>query len=181
MSLMVIDPYRFAGGISTDTGFVLAGTGASVANGSGTAWSNPGNITASDNSDAVVLDFSAPIPESAWLRGSNFGLAIPGGATIDGIEIQVEGAWSFAPAGSINRVNIGKDGSTLATEKTPSQVLTSSDVLYTFGGSTDLWGLSWTPAEINASTFLAQMTMYNAGSAYSAAIDAMWIKVYYTT
>ena len=166
-----------AGAEQTDTGLVIAGAGASVDTGSSPAWGTPGNIPASDDSDATMGDSSA-ISSSDDLKGSSFGFAIATDATIDGFEVAVEGA-GFGTV-NIIYVTLGKDDSTLGTPLTPSQALTSSDAVYTFGGSAELFGLSWTPAEVNASTFQARIRVSTGGAFQSASIDAMWVRVYYT-
>jgi hypothetical protein len=164
-------------GAPTDTGFVIAGAGATVDTTARNAWSNPGNITADDGTNATYSP-GASSGEGDDLKASDFGLAIPGGATIDGIEVraQLSGTgtsptWSYA--------NVGKDDSTLATSNNPGDTLTSTPTNFDDGGAADLWGLSWTPAEINASTF--QVRIRCTQSAFStASCDAIWVKVYYT-
>ncbi|MGB0522678.1 MAG: T9SS type A sorting domain-containing protein [Flammeovirgaceae bacterium] len=61
-----------------------AGAGSSTTPGS-VAWSNPGNITASDNSYA-----SATNGTTETIVANNFGFNIPSSTTIDGIEVNIE-------------------------------------------------------------------------------------------
>lgn len=161
-----------------DTGWVSAGAGASVVIG-GTAWTNPGNITASDDTYATVtLGF---LSFSNALRGEAFGLAVPAGATIDGIEVRFEVGASAAGSYSINAANIGKDSSTLATAKAAFNPANALEAYHTFGGASDLWGLTWTPAEVNASTFLAQFYVTNAAlGTRTFNADSVEVKVHYT-
>jgi len=68
-------------------GLNSTGTGINVAVG-GTAWSNPTNVTASDNSYASVsLSF---LVVSDALVATNFGFSIPVTATVDGITVSIE-------------------------------------------------------------------------------------------
>lgn len=164
-----------AGGTPTDTGFVIAGAGANVDT-AGEAWANPGNITADDGTNAAVVIFSATTSDR--LRASNFGLSVPAGATIDGIEIQAQLNNSFGNA-VWDYVNVGKDNSTLGTAKDPNVALTATVTNYTQGGPSDLWGLSWTVAEVNASTFQVLISE-TAPDSHNCLCDAIWVKVYYT-
>lgn len=49
-----------------------------------------------------------------------------------------------------------------------------------YGASTDLWSSTWTPAEINASTFGALIVSARQGVGSVASVDAVRITVYYT-
>lgn len=50
---------------------------------------------------------------------------------------------------------------------------------FTYGGETNLWGTTWTAAEINASGFGASVSAYNVTGGGSAEIDAIRITVYW--
>lgn len=50
-------------------------------------------------------------------------------------------------------VLIVKGGAIGATDQTTDTSTTTSDAEYTFGGTTDLWGETWTPTDINGATF----------------------------
>lgn len=165
-----------SGGTPGDTGFVIAGAGATVNTGSGPVWTDPGNITADDATNASSSVFASATSDD--LKASNFGFSIPGGATIDGIEVRAQLAASFGPDNYVY-VNVGKDDSTLATNKNPGVATTTTPTNYDSGGSSDLWGLSWTAAEINASTFQVRIRTQN-GSFLNSLCDAIWAKIYYT-
>jgi len=61
-----------------------AGAGSTAAPGT-VAWSNPNNITASDNSYATASNGT-----TQTITASNFGFALPSNAVIDGIEVSIE-------------------------------------------------------------------------------------------
>ena len=54
-----------------------------------------------------------------------------------------------------------------------------SDALDSFGGAADLWGASWTPADINSATFGVQLSA-TSGGAIGASVDYVQITVSYT-
>jgi hypothetical protein len=78
----------------------------------------------------------------------NFGnLNVPSGATINGLEITVEGQGSnFATTPEIFLYN----GSSNSSGILASTEFNKSDSLKQYGSSTELWGLSWTPSTANA-------------------------------
>jgi hypothetical protein len=144
------------------------------------AWTNPGNAGASDNSYATCsLSISA---QSHYLKATNFGFSIPTEATIAGIVVEIErnGTSPPPPPGiSDNRVRIVKGGTIGSTNKTDGN-WPSSDAYSTYGADDDLWGETWTPADINASTFGVAISA--AGVAIggtSANIDHIRVTVYY--
>jgi hypothetical protein len=161
------------------TGYVIAGQGRNVARASHTDWVNPGNITADDATYATNALSSG---ESDWLVADTFDLsAIPDDSVITGVRVKIQALSSFSDLSRITGVTIGKDDSTLGTEKNPTALfLTTSAVDYTLGGSADLWGLSLSAAEVKASTF--QVRVYiDRGSFENVSIDAMWVEVFYKT
>ncbi len=161
----------------------IAGTAANVA-GVGTAdWTNPGNITAKDGSYAT-FDTAGPT-DSHYLQATNFGLSVPTNATIVGIEAQY---WRHqdGPTASIivvdNVVKIVKGGSITGTNLA-GQANWSGNLVNgtgTYGGTTELWGTTWAPADVNASTFGVALAVTTGGTSGIASVDSVSMTVYYT-
>jgi hypothetical protein len=186
---MVLHPTKELGKVA-DTGFVICGSGTSEGGSVGgvAVWADPGNITADDGAYArrSSLGTAADALASEFLHARNFGLSVPAGATIDGVEIQINGYSSsatrrikdytifFVKAGS----NVGNDLSDDVTW--PADM----DYLKTYGGPTELGGVSWTAEDVNAAGFGASLQFTSAGEtgdlSAEARMDAVWIKVYYT-
>ena len=161
-----------------DTGAVIAGTGASVAYNSGNAWSNPGNITANDSSYATA-NFSSGA-NTEYIQGTNFGFAVPAGATINGILLEVERNFQTSAAVDLS-VRIVKGGTVVGSDKASATAWTTGDVIATYGSSVDLWGTTWTATDINSSTFGAALAAdTNTGAFGTARVDFMRITVYFT-
>jgi hypothetical protein len=141
--------FSVAGAAAVSSTAAIAGTGANDATVVGTAWTNPGNVTADDGSYATVT--VALNAHSQYVKGTNFGFAVPGGATIVGIVAEVE---RNVPAGnaidfSVRLFKAGvATGSDLAAYSWPA-----TDAVATYGSSSELWGTTWTPADVNAATF----------------------------
>jgi len=149
-------------------------------------WDNPDRVTASDGSYASWTFASGNF--SNFLIPTTFQFSIPGGATIDGIKV----AFHSRYASVVNQVY---DGNILLTKNGQSGVgsdhrLTgtpeetywpTSPTTHTFGGPSDLWGTTWTPAEINGSGFGVLVDAWkSSGSGQIAYIDSVEITVYYT-
>ena len=163
-----------------DTGFVSPGAFASVENTIGDiAWSDPANAGASDNSRATATVSSSGFTQE--LRGTSLGLSIP--ADPDGIEVTIERntAGGGATVFTDNLVQLIKGGTPGGDNKASATAWNTTEDTITYGGPTDLWGQTWTAADINASTFGVLLRAQRAGSSgQTAQVDHIQIKVYYT-
>jgi len=140
-------------------------------------WSNPGNITADDNADASTLNFDSD-EVNYHLRSHSYGFTIPAGATIDGIEVQVEKLNSGGTA-SDNESRLAKAGAMVGADRSVGGIWPTARTVVTYGSPTDLWGTTWTPAEINAAGFgfSIQAAATNVSNVF---VDYHRIIVYYT-
>jgi hypothetical protein len=148
------------------------------------AWSGPGNIVSDNGTEAVITAASYDSPDiSQLLFGWTFGFTIPGTATIDGIIVEIDRRNS-AGAASDNRVQLGK-GTAFADLVGDNKADTATDwptttAIATYGGSTDLWGTTWTPTEINASTFSVWLSVQADAANTDIQVDFIRITVHYT-
>jgi hypothetical protein len=170
--------FSIAGAAAVSSTAAIAGTGANDATVTGTGWTNPGNVTADDGSYATVT--VALNAHSQYVKGTNFGFAVPGGATIVGIVAEVE---RNVPAGnaidfSVRLFKAGvATGSDLAAYSWPA-----TDAVATYGSSSELWGTTWTPADVNAATFGVGISVKgHSAFAVNPQVDYIKITVYYST
>jgi len=165
-----------------------AGTGADDASLGTVAWSNPANITSSDNSRASASVGDASI--SHYLKATSFGFSIPSGSAINGIVVEYECHNTASAGGAVvedNSIKLVKGGAISGDDKgdgTDWPFLAASESYLTKGSSSDQWGLSWTATDINASDFgCAISAKPRAGFEVSdavALIDHVRITVHYT-
>lgn len=122
-----------------------------------------------------------------YLKATLFGAVIPTGATIDGIVVTVSRKASANSADANicdEEVKIikadGSIGSTNKADVSTKWPTTAADVSY--GSSTDLWGETWTPADINDADFGVAFKVHNTGGVSSATayVQTVRITVYYT-
>ncbi len=164
-------------------GPIFPGTASSTPDGSGMddSWSDPGNICADDSLVATCILSSAG--HSSYLRGNNFGFTIPGGSTINGIEVNIKR--QYAGAGGVVtdtgirlRVTAGSVGSTKTIGDWPFAGFSVSS----FGGVADLWGTTWSDSDFN-SDFGVDIQCYESSSINTAIaqVDYVTITIYYTS
>jgi hypothetical protein len=154
---------------STNTGLIFAN--ATVAFNSIT---NPNNGWTSNDQYATFNS------TSDW---SDYGfpdLGIPANATIDGIQISIEGQRNgtfqnrdFTVA-LWNTSALNPDAYTA----TKTAVMSNNDTTVVLGTSTDKWGTTWTPSDFADATFKVRVSA--TGTLGDLDLDAISIKVYYS-
>jgi hypothetical protein len=168
--------------VATNTGAISPQTMADDATVGIVAWTNPDNAKVSDNVYATAVLTNNNV-QSHWLKATNFGFSIPSGSTITGIVIEGEYKNSTNDNCYMN-AKMYKTGSLIGTLK---QLLTQNTSeayrnLYAAGGTTYLWGTSWTADDINNSGFGVGFSSFAAtGTGYTVSVDHIRITVYYTT
>jgi hypothetical protein len=160
-----------------------AGTGTNVTGIGTVAWSNANNIAGGGTAGMSVNSNAT----TNYLQGTNYGFAIPANAVVNGINVTIRRSSSgiFGPFLQDNRVSLVKGGTVQATNKAVLGTNWSNDNVLSnavYGGSADLWGTTWTAAEINANNFGVVLSAVNANTGFSrtAAVDYMSITVTYT-
>ena len=145
----------------------LAGTSPATVNSSvgSTTWTNLANLFSTSLYSVTNLPYYLTLPvRSYYIVGQGFGFSIPTGATINGIVVTLQFA-RYDPGGSTSArdysVKIVKNNTITGNDKFTLASLTPNNTFVnrTYGSSTDLWGETWTAADINNSNF---------GIAYSA-------------
>lgn len=180
---------------STSSGPLSPGTLADDSGVGTLAWSNPSNAASSNNSYATAADSSGSIVLTHYLKATNFGFSLPAGAVVKGILAEVERK-SSDPTNQMagdNRVRIVKGGTIQSTQDKAdkddlppsggSDNWPAADAVKSYGGATDLWGLTWADTDIEASNFgVAIAAQIQAASplTMTASIDHVKITVYYT-
>jgi len=167
------------------TGLTIAGAGANNADAGDDAWANPGNVTADDGTNASSGGLKGET--SQYLHATNFGFSLPTGAVPTGIEVRVQRLQSVGggtPTIKDHTIQLIKAGSRAGDNKADlATTWPSSATNKDYGGATDLWGTTWTAAQINASNFgvavRAEETFATSGSIADARVDAIWINVTY--
>jgi hypothetical protein len=159
-------------------------TAAADTSGTGTiAWANPTNATGATADTNYATATLLALEVSRYLKCTGFGFAIPTDATITGIEVLGDvdaDVTSGSPQIEDNSIKLVKGG-TISGNDNAGQAWPSTPGQLTWGSSTDLWGLSWTGADINASTFGVAISAKETNNFPGVAkVDRVQIKVYYS-
>lgn len=142
------------------------------------AWTNPGNATANDGSNATC---SATTAGTEFLRASGFGFSIPGTAQIDGIEMRFERI-TQANTGTTSDHHIylclSGDPAGANRRKTATWP-TSIGLSAIYGTPYDTWGIMLTPGDVNDSDFGCVISALPTGSK-TVGVDYIEMRVHYT-
>lgn len=153
-----------------------------------TVWTDPGNVAASDDARAQANPLSGAANSSHYLKCTNFGFAIPSGATINGVTVAIERTTFSAPDASHytrdSVLSLVKGGTVSGYNKADTATSwTSTETTISYGGAADLWGLTLTDSDVNASTFgvvlsVAQRDRFAQGN--TGNVDLITITINYT-
>lgn len=143
-------------------------------------WSNPGNVSSVNATNATV-GFPGGGDGSNYLFAKNFGFSIPSTAVIEGIQVEYLRKGINAACGSVkltkaSNTPVGAELADYFNDFWPSSL-----GWFTYGGATELWGTTWTPAEINSTNFGVGISSYNTHGGGSGEIDAIRITVWWRT
>jgi hypothetical protein len=172
------------------------------------ATGNPENLYASDNlyCSALYTDYSPPIDSQPLfftgatgfiiVKGQSGASSIPNDATITGITVYVERkvVSGFNDGGPLvvtdDAIYLTKDGANETgtnwfVANAPQVWAYDTDEVKSFGGTTHLWGTTWTPTEIKSANFGVAYSPSMAkasqgGDVYDAKIDQIYVTVTYT-
>lgn len=92
--------------------------------------------------------------------------------------MEIERKESGANVARDNRVRIVKGGTIGSTDKASASEWPTSDAYATYGADDDLWGETWTVADINSTGFGVAISALGLGSG-TASIDHIRVTVYF--
>lgn len=145
---------------------------------SNTGWQSPNNVFTSDNNRS-----EADRDSDVVVYGS-FNFDIPGGATVNGIEVRVEG---YRTAGIIDRQmkidmsgDAGLNWSSSKTTNLPYALYGIGEGVRSYGSSADLWGKSWEYSEFTNENFRLKFDANLASASSDLRIDYVAAKIFYT-
>ncbi len=136
-------------------------------------WGGPQDADASDDVVASAAPNGSP---TQYLKATAFGFSIPSPAQITGIEVHVERRSALGTVVD-SAIRIVKGGVVGATDRSLGGFWPTSDATVTYGSSADLWGETWTAADINAAGFGAAISATDGFD--TAGVDHISITVHY--
>ena len=136
--------------------------------------------------DYVAMNIYYTFPDTDGLRTTNFSFSgvLPADASIKGIEVDVQKSVDAGSDVTDKLVQLVVGGSLVGTNKADEATAWgTSDAVVTYGGATDLWGLTPSRAQAVASDFGVEIraTKGTSTTARQARIDHVTITIHYDT
>lgn len=148
-------------------------------------WSDVANATGTGTGDGAWVSTTVAVEASHYLKLSNFGFTIPGGATIDGVQVRIRAVGIVATSGSWvwDKVRLINASGTVGTSNKATGNLPSAFGFTTFGGTADTWSgeapsIDWN--DIDSECAIAVITSASVSGDNTAYIDTVEIIVTYT-
>ncbi|MBI3342127.1 prepilin-type N-terminal cleavage/methylation domain-containing protein [Candidatus Curtissbacteria bacterium] len=159
--------------------------GAYCANPCNYGWTSSSNAVSINSAFAfVTLPNNPPTAGSYVLLATGFAFAIPANATVTGLQMNVIGLSNGATMITDKDNVILKSGNTLSANRANLNHYwpTANQYFPVYGSAADLWGLTWTPAEVN-NNFWVGVGCKNVYSLASPTcyIDDIQMTVFYST
>jgi hypothetical protein len=144
--------------------------------------SNSSNAFANDGLFAVDTNSGTGTSTSCTNTGKdrhvfyNYGISIPAGATITGIEVRADGRVDSSSGSPRFCIQLSWNGGTSWTTAKTTSTLTTSEATYILGGAADTWGRTWSSGDFT--NFRVRIT--NVASSTSRDFSLDWLAVQVT-
>jgi hypothetical protein len=172
--------------ISWNTGFLSPAMNAAQTGGDGNGYEvNAVNAYANDSLFAVDNNSGTGTSSSCTSTGkdkhrfSNYNVTIPGGATVKGIQVQLDAKADSTSGSPKLCVQLSWDGGTTWTAARSTATLTTTEATYLLGGAADIWGHAWTADELDNATFLVRVIDVATSTSRDFSLDWLAVQVTY--
>lgn len=140
-------------------------------------WQNPSNILSSNDSYATATHTTgAATTVTNELRAFAYPFNFTG--TVTGIEVGIERKHNGTGSVDQTIVNLMKNGTLVGNPETGIESWPTSDGTQVYGGSSSLWGTTWSASEINNNIGVSIIIDQAGGANNIASIDYVYMTVY---
>ncbi|HEY0603806.1 MAG TPA: M14 family metallopeptidase [Herpetosiphonaceae bacterium] len=112
-------------------------------------------------------------------RFSNYGFALPGGATITGIEVRLNARADSTSGAPRICVDLSWDGGTTWTTAQSTGTLATVEGVYTVGGAANTWGRAWSTGDLSDANFRVRLTNVASNTSRDFSLDRVAVQVRY--
>jgi hypothetical protein len=125
----------------------------------------------------------SPGTTTDWVIAHNFGLSIPSGVNIDGVQVDLNWVGQNAGTGVLSGARLYYLGAGIGTPKLPGIQNQSYPTDTILGSNGDTWGATLTPAILNDTSFGfgVQITTQSVGGSDRSFLDSFTITIFYST
>jgi subtilisin family serine protease len=137
------------------------------------------NLFAVDNNSGTNNTNSCTAISKDKHRFLNYGISVPAGSTIRGIEVRLQARVDSTGGSPHMCVELSWDGGTTWTATKSTATLSSTEVTYILGNAADLWGRTWTIGELSNANFRVRITDVASNTSRDFSLDWVAVRVSY--
>jgi hypothetical protein len=145
----------------------------------------PANGQANDGAFAVDNNSGTNSSTSCSNRGKdrhtyfNYNISLPGGATINGIEVRLDARADSTANSPFICVELSWDGGVTWTAVKTTATLGTSEGTHILGGPTDTWGHTWQVSELSNANFRIRLTDVASSTQRDFSLDWAAVNIYF--
>ena len=132
-------------------------------------------LYAVDNNSGTGTSTSCTSNAKDKHRYSNYGFSIPGGATIQGIEVRLNARVDSTSGAPAICVQLSWDGGTTWTTAKSTTTLATAEMTRILGGVSDTWGRTWSSGDFSDANF--RVRLIDVASSTSRDFSLDWVAV----
>jgi len=146
---------------------------------------NPANAQGDDSAVAVDTDSGTAADMSCTStardkhRFFNYGITVPAGATVQGIEVRLDARADSTSGSPRMCVELSWDGGVSWTAPQVTATLSTSMSSKTLGGAANTWGRAWTASDLSDARFRIRITNVANSTARDFTLDWAAVRVTY--
>jgi hypothetical protein len=193
LKFMAVDPagnssiiYTQTYTIQSDTGLRSPTANAADSGGDGNGYqTNPTYAYGDDTLYAVDTNSGKNTNTSCTNSGKdkhrfyNYGIAIPGGSTIRGVEVRLDARADSTSGSPKICVQISWNGGSSWTTVKSTPTLGTTMQTFTLGSSTDTWGRTWSVNDFSNANFRVRVIDVSSNTSRDFSLDWVAVRVYY--
>jgi len=185
-AIITVTPSGGGGGTTTNTGLLSPSADAADSAGDGNGFEvSATNAYAADGASAVDNNSGTASSTSCTStardkhRFFNYGIPLPSGATAKGIEVRLDSRVDSTSGSPRMCVELSWDGGTSWTAPLATSTLTTTMATRILGSATNLWGHSWTAADLSNANFRIRVTDVANSTNRDFSLDWIAVRVSY--
>ena len=173
---------------STNTGWLSPTANAAVTSNAGdnngfeVSAANAGaddNLYAVDNNSGTNTSTSCTANQKDKHRFYNYGISIPAGATIQGIEVQLNAKADSTTGAPHFCVQLSWDGGVTWTTTKSTGTLSTTELAHLLGGAADTWSRTWGVGDFSNANFRVRLTSVASNTSRDFSLDWVGVRVTY--
>lgn len=137
------------------------------------------NLYAVDNNSGTNTSTSCTANQKDKHRFYNYGINIPGGSTIQGIEVQLNAKVDSTSGSPRFCVQLSWDGGVTWTATKSTATLSTTETANILGSPADTWGRTWSVGELGNTSFRVRIINVASNTSRDFSLDWVAVRVSY--